>query len=550
MSKLRLSFRTMLMAPIILLIILSSSIIAFVSYDKNKQVIIQSVEHQMLSSAEVINQKITMLKSTVTKEQFDKKFSYALTQNKNSFKSSEVIPMQFKITKEGKAEPFNEFKSDIPKLSATFIKKMHKQKNGIIHDNGVTYVLSNQLELDESIYVIALNDQDYLQPVYDYRNLLFTITLVTVLVAVFIGFVMIRKVTKPVLSLKKLMDKVSKGDLQTRIEIGQSSQEIYSLSIGFNEMVNRLQSLMTHLETSAKQVTQSSDRLRVTSSESRFAIEQISAALEEVAGGTEVQVESATTASRQAFEISDGMKQADQYIQGVQNSINSSYQIADSGNQLVNNTVEQISLVEKTVENTAEMLESLQLKSKDIDQILNLISEIATQTNLLSINAAIEAARAGEHGKGFAVVAKEVRNLSDRSEQAVMQIKEITDKIRTETDEVTLSMNQGLKVLKEGIIMVNQTEHSFGDIVTAVRGATNETDDVATIVNDVSIKTKNMVNRMEEVSSISEKFAGTMQHISAVTEEQQASMDNVTNEALVLNDLAKDLEKILSNFKV
>ncbi len=550
MSKIRLSFRTMLMAPIILLIILSSSIIAFVSYSNNKQVIIHSVEQQMLSSAEVINQKITMLKSTVTKEQFDKKLSYALTQNRNSFKSSAVVPMQFKVTKEGKAEPFNEFKSDVPKVSDQFIKKMYQQKNGIIHDHGVTYALSYQLELDESVYVIALNDQDYLKPVYDYRNLLFTITLITVLIAVLVGFVMIRKVTKPVLSLKKLMDKVSKGDLQTRIEIGQTSKEIYSLSIGFNEMVDRLQSLMTHLDSSAKQVTQSSDRLRITSSESRFAIEQISAALEEVAGGTEVQVESATTASIQASEISQGMIQADQFIQGVQNSINSSYKIADSGNQLVNNTVEQISLVEETVENTAKMLESLQLKSKDIDQILNLISEISTQTNLLSINAAIEAARAGEHGKGFAVVANEVRNLSERSEQAVMQIKEITDMIRMETDEVTLSMNQGLKVLKEGIVMVNQTEESFGDIVTAVRGATNETDDVASIVNDVSVKTKNMVNRMEEISSISEKFAGTMQHISAVTEEQQASMDNVSNEALALNDLAKDLETILSNFKV
>lgn len=544
------SLRTMLMVPIILIIILSSAIIAYVSYDKNKKVIIQSVEQQMLSSAEVINQKITMLKSTSTTDQFDHKLSYALTQNRNSFKSSELSPMQFKITKEGKVETFNEFKSQIPKLSSDFAKKLYQQKNGIVHDNGVTYALSFQLELNESVYVIALNDQEYLKSVYDYRNLMVGITLLTVLIASLIGFMTISKVTKPVLSLKKLMDNVSKGDFQTRIKVDQSSKEIYSLAIGFNQMVDRLHSLMTHLELSAKQVTQSSDRLKTTSSESSQAIEQISVAIEEVAGGTEVQVDSATLASKQVSDISIEMNRAGQFIHSVENSINSALQIADSGNQLVNNTVEQISLVEKTVENTAEMLESLQLKSKDIDQILNLISEISTRTNLLSLNAAIEAARAGEHGKGFAVVAQEVRKLSDQSEQAVKEIKEITDKIREETDEVALSMNEGLKVLKDGIIMVNQTEVSFGDIVKAVRNSTHETNDVSSIVDDVSIKTKNMVNRMEEISSISGQFAGTMQNISAVTEEQQASMDNVTNEALALNHLAKDLENILSDFKV
>ncbi|WP_397540095.1 methyl-accepting chemotaxis protein [Rummeliibacillus pycnus] len=544
------SFRTMLMAPIILIIILSSAIIAYVSYDKNKKVIIHSVEQQMLSSAEVINQKITMLKSTTTKEQFDHKLSYALTQTRNSFKSSELTPMQFKIAKEGKVEPFNEFKNNIPKISNEFIKKLYQQKNGIVHYNGVTYALAFQMELDESVYVIALNDEEYLKPVYNYRNILIGITFLTVLIASIIGFIMISKVTKPVHSLKKLMDKVSEGDFQTRIKIGQSSKEIYSLSVGFNQMVDRLQSLMTHLELSAKQVTQSSDRLKITSSESRQAIEQISMAIEEVAGGTEVQVESATLASRQVSDISIGMNDAGQCIHSVENSVNKALGIADSGNKLVNNTVEQISLVERTVENTAAMLESLQLKSKDIDQILNLISEISTLTNLLSLNATIEAARAGEHGKGFAVVAQEVRKLSDQSEQAVMQIKEITDKIRKETDEVALSMNQGLEVLKEGIIMVNQTEESFKDIVNAVRNSTHETNDVSSIVADVSIKTKNMVNRMEEISSISGQFAGTMQHISAVTEEQQASMDNVSDEAIALNNLAKELENILSNFKV
>ncbi|MGE8204865.1 methyl-accepting chemotaxis protein [Heyndrickxia sp. NPDC080065] len=546
----KLSLRTILVVPIILVIVLSSIIIAYVSYEKNKQITILSVEQQMKSSAEVIKEKITMLKSTVPKEQFNKKLSYALTQNKNSFRSSNLDPMQFRISKDLKIESFEEFKSPVPHLSESTLKKIHQQKQGSLHSNGLTLAFSYQVELDGSVYVIALNDQDYLKPVYNYRNLLIGITFLTVLFASAIGFLTIRKVTNPILSLKKLMEQVSKGDLQTRIKIDHSSKEIHSLSIGFNQMVERLHSLMVHLEASANQVTLSSDGLRMTSTESKLAVEQISSAIEEVAGGTEIQVGNATIATDQISGISTGMDQAAHSIHSVEKSINRALQKANTGNDLVDHTVEQINLVQKTVEKTAEMIDSLYEKTKDIDQILNLISEISHSTSLLSLNATIEAARAGEHGKGFAVVAQEVRKLSDQSGQAVLHIKNITDEIRSETEEVVLSVTQGLKVLKDGTMLVHQTEQAFEEIVQAVGKVTNETKDVSTIVRNVSTQTKNMVPQMKEIASISEQFAEAIQHVSAASEEQQASMDEVSKEANTLNKLAKELETVLSSFKI
>ena len=132
----KLSLRTVLILPIILVIILSSVIIAYFSYTKNKQITVQSTEQQLQASVEVISEKITMLKATVPKQQFDKKLSYALTQNKNRFRSSSLSPMQFKLTKDQTIELFTEYRDTIPKLSKNNIKQIIQQRQGLFMIKG------------------------------------------------------------------------------------------------------------------------------------------------------------------------------------------------------------------------------------------------------------------------------------------------------------------------------------------------------------------------------------------------------------------------------
>ncbi|MBB2479035.1 methyl-accepting chemotaxis protein [Bacillus sp. APMAM] len=542
--------RSILILPIIAVIILSSSVIAFVSYEKNKQLKQQAIERQLISSAEVMTEKVTMLKATVPKGDFDRKLAYALTLTRNNYKDSDLTPIQFKLTKTDEVENFSGFKNDIPKLPEMVKKQIHKQGKGIYHYKGLTLAIANQVELDDAIYIIALKDKEYLQPVTQYRNLLFVITFITIFLASTVGFFTIRNVTNPIIKLKETMEDVSKGNLHIRLEKTPISKELQALTYGFNQMIHSVNTLIAHIEESAKHITLSSEKLSVTSLSTKDASEQITLAISQVASGTDVQVEAASQASTNVLRISEGMEMVGRSIEKVEKSLDRASEKAKTGNEWIEETVAQMGLVQKSIGETSERIDALDQISKHIDQIVNMISEIAHHTNLLSLNATIEAAHAGEHGKGFAVVAGEIRKLADQSGNAAMSIKEHTDEIRKVIIQAIDSMTNGGIVLKEGMLKVQETENAFAEIVHAISDVFNESKGVSDIAIDVREQMKTMIENMNQISDTSEQFAASMQHIKAAAEHQKISMDDVAMEAEAFHNLAMDLVKVIKMVKV
>lgn len=381
-------------------------------------------------------------------------------------------------------------------------------------------------------------------------RLIIGLSILAILTAIGISLIVSRKISNPMAALSKAAENIATGVLNEDDIKVKNRDEIGKLAQSFNLMKKNLRDLISQVGLNTAQVAATSEQLNAGAEETGKATEQINLAIQEIATGSEKQVSNSIEAAESAEQISIGMNHAARSIRSMAKLTEAANEKANVGNQVVINTVEQMNVLQQSVSGTAVVINELGEKSKEIGQIVNMITDIAKQTNLLSLNAGIEAARAGEHGKGFAVVAGEVRKLAASSNDAAELIQNLIRDVQYKADSAVRSMEEGTTVVDEGMKMVHLTGETFRDIALSVENLRAETQGVSAIVEQVSVSSKGMAEMMESIANTSQQSAANTQNVAASAEEQNASMEEVSAAASALSSMALELQETINRFKV
>ena len=382
------------------------------------------------------------------------------------------------------------------------------------------------------------------------KKMLIGIQAAALLLLAVIGFYISRLIIKPINVMLAFSRELAGGDFRQKPRTFVSKDEFGQLADALIEVRATLRGLMNQIHVSAEQVAASSEQLTASADQSAQAANQVAITITEVAKGAEEQLASVEETSQVVEQMSGDIQQiAANSLQVSRQSLQAADK-AKVGNLSVEKAVSQMSQIEQTVIKSADVVAKLGERSREIGQIVDTISGIAAQTNLLALNAAIEAARAGEQGRGFAVVADEVRTLAEQSQEAAKKIAMLINEIQGDTEEAVRAMSEGTKEVKIGAEVVADSGTAFREITELVGQVSNAVGDISKAIEQVASGSERIVRSVATIDELSEKASGEAQTVSAATEEQSASMEEIASSSQELAKLAMELREAVGKFQV
>ena len=377
-----------------------------------------------------------------------------------------------------------------------------------------------------------------------------TLGITSIVACLLLAFWLTVNIRGPIQRLVFNMKEVSEGNLCVEPLVVKGRDEVHDLANSFNEMTSSLQTLIRQVGTTSEQVAASAEELNASAEQTSQATEQIAVSVQEVASATDRQLDSVGRGAKSIDDISHGISHIAAKSQAASTLAIQVASMAGEGNQSIQAAVSQMKAIHDSIRELSSVVEGLGNHSQAIGQIIEVITGIADQTNLLALNAAIEAARAGEHGRGFAVVADEVRKLAEQSSRSAEQISQLIHTIQTDTKQAVSSMEAGTREVQQGILVVHRAGETFDQIQMSIGTVSDQVHDVSAAAQEVSAHSEQVVDAIRQVSEVSAVTADGTQNVSAATEEQLAAMEEISSSATALSKMAEELQYMIGRFKV
>ena len=435
-------------------------------------------------------------------------------------------------------------------------------KSGIKHDTGVVeydyngtikYAACYTDENGRFILVVSADDDDVLK---DSVSLIVKVTAISLLIgmaAIVVVFIFIRKIVAPLSYATNAVEELAALDFRVKNEQQERrfaglKDEVGNIMRAVLKLRGELTAVVTDLKNQSSNLFEQSDSLSKSASDTMNNMKDTDRAVDEMANGATMLAQETQSASENVIEIGNMIDKVNDNTEELAKDADNMKELGENAEnilrQLIAGQKEMVTHIGVVNDKTHEANKA----AGKISEVVNLITEIASQTNLLSLNASIEAARAGDAGRGFAVVAENIKQLAEQTTSSAADIQDIIHDLEQKSGETVEKAEAVNNIVNKQSEDMKQTADILNQVITGITGLIDKIDSIAASVENMDKSKENVVDVIGNLSSVSQENAASTEETSASTTMAMETVKKIADEAVNLKDIAQELEDRMKQF--
>lgn len=555
-NKKRGTFATKIIAMVILAIVISNVICMVFILESSKKQITDSVKHTMV---DVVNTTSKIMENEISNSGVDDLDYDGYANNLSDVKLEGMDSAYMYVVQNDGTMLYHPTKEKVgqPVENAVIKGVVQQLQDGkkpgttvVEYDfNGTTKYSAYTILNNENILVLTADESEALAGITTVTGVAVGIIAIVVLIAIIISFIMGRRLMRPLVKVSTIIEDVANGNIEADFSVVKESNDEIGLIIEkMKELTQSLGSIVGKIRNSSDTMSSNSYELNDTSSQTLAANNEISKAVEDVAEGSTGMAASISKINENLLEMSNETKDINASVDEIKNQTVAVQDSSKIMNDKIKSMQDSSHKMDEGISAISKRIETVNTTVDKVSNIVSVIEEISSETNLLSLNASIEAARAGDAGKGFAVVAQEIRVLSDNTNTELENIKQIISSL---VEECRYCVQASGTIVEDNAKQKEEIKavlDEFGSLDEQIQKTAEKADEIEELVTAMIELNDDITKSSNSLTDVSAANAAATEEMNANIEELNAMMHGVSEMAGHMNEESDGLKEALSFF--